>query len=176
MNGDGRGDVLLGASEEGTFTWWEQPPGTKNEWQRHLIASEPGATHPRAADLNGDGRLDVLGSCGHGTGVLWYEAPTWRRHIIDESLRDVHAFEVADLDGDGDIDAAGCSFTEKVVRWWENRGGGKFQPHDVDAGNGQEAYDLKIADINGDGVPDLLIAGHGSQNAVVYFNVRSEAK
>ena len=176
MNGDGRGDVLLGASEEGTFTWWEQPPGAKSEWQRHLIASEPGATHPRAADLNGDGRLDVLGSCGHGTGVLWYEAPTWRRHIIDESLRNVHAFEVADLDGDGDIDAAGCSFTEKIVRWWENRGGGKFQPHDIDVGNGQEAYDLKIADINGDGVPDLLLAGHGSKNAVVYFNVRSEAK
>lgn len=176
MNGDRRGDVLLGASDEGTFTWWEQPSRAESEWRRHLIAQEPGATHPRAADLNGDGRLDVLGSCGHGTGVFWYEAPTWRRHVIDGSLRNVHAFDVADLDGDGDIDAAGCSYTEKIVRWWENKGGGKFQPHDIDVGNGQEAYDLKIADLDGDGLPDILLAGKDSKNAVVYLQVRPGKK
>ncbi len=176
MNGDGRGDVLLGASEEGTFTWWEQPPGAKGEWQRHLIAREPGATHPRAADLNGDGRQDVLGSCGHGTGVFWYEAPTWRRHIIETNLRNIHAFDAADLDGDGDIDAVGCSNTDTIVRWWENTGGGKFQPHDIDVGNGQHAYDLKIADLDGDGLPDLLLAGSESKNAVVYFQVRPNSK
>lgn len=176
MNGDRRGDVLLGASDEGTFTWWEQPSRAESEWQRHLIAREPGATHPRAADLNGDGRLDVLGSCGHGTGVFWYAAPTWRRHVIDGSLRNVHAFDVADLDGDGDIDAAGCSYTEKIVRWWENKGGGKFQPHDIDVGNGQDAYDLKIADLDGDGLPDILLAGKDSKNAVVYLQVRPGKK
>ena len=176
MNGDGRGDVLLGASEEGTFTWWEQPSGTNGEWQRHLIAREPGATHPRAADLNGDGRFDVLGSCGHGTGVFWYEAPMWRRHVIDANLRNVHAFDGADLDRDGDIDAVGCSNLDKIVRWWENMGGGKFQPHDIDVGNGQQAYDLKIADLDGDGRPDLLLAGSESKNAVVYFQVRPKSK
>ena len=176
MNGDRRGDVLLGASDEGTFTWWEQPSRAESEWRRHLIAQEPGATHPRAADLNGDGRLDVLGSCGHGTGVFWYEAPTWRRHVVDANLRNVHAFDVADLDGDGDIDAAGCSYTEKIVRWWENRGGGKFQSHDIDVGNGQEAYDLKIADLDGDGLPDILLAGKDSKNAVVYLQVRPGKK
>lgn len=176
MNGDGRGDLLLGASEEGTFTWWEQPSRAESEWRRHLIAQEPGATHPRAADLNGDGRLDVLGSCGHGTGVFWYEAPTWRRHVIDGSLRNVHAFDVADLNGDGAIDAAGCSYTLKIVRWWENKGGGEFQPHDIDVGNGQEAYDLKIADLDGDGLPDILLAGRDSKNAVVYFQGRTQSK
>jgi hypothetical protein len=62
------------------------------------------------------------------------------------------------------------------VRWWENRGGGKFQPHDIDVGNGQHAYDLKIADLDGDGLPDLLLAGSESKNAVVYFQVRPGSK
>lgn len=176
MNGDARGDVLLGASDEGTFSWWEQPASAHAEWQRHLIAREPGATHPRAADLNGDGRLDVLGSCGHGTGVFWYEAPLWRRHIIEDKLRNIHAFEVADLDGDGDIDAVGCSNIDKIVRWWENKGNGNFEPHDIDVGNGQQAYDLKVADLDGDGLPDLLLAGSESKNAVIYFQVRPNSK
>jgi len=118
----------------------------------------------------------MLGSCGHGTGVFWYEAPTWSRHIIETNLRNIHAFDAADLDGDGDIDAAGCSNTDKIVRWWENMGGGKFQPHDIDVGNGQHAYDLKIADLDGDGLPDLLLAGSESKNAVVYFQVRPSSK
>lgn len=169
MNADGRGDVLLGASAEGSFTWWEQPADLAQEWKRYLIAMEPGATHPRAADLNGDGKPDVFGSAGHGVGVFWYEAPTWKRHVIDAGLRDVHAFDVADLDGDGDMDAAGCSFSAKIVRWWENVGGGKFQAHDLDIGNDQQAYDLKIIDLNGDGRLDVLLAGRQSKNAVCYF-------
>ncbi len=168
LNADGRGDVLLGASAEGSFTWWEQPAGLAQEWRRHVIAMEPGATHPRAADLNGDGQLDMFGSTGHGTGVYWFAAPGWTKHIIDADLRDVHAFDIADLDGDGDLDAAGCSFSQKVVRWWENLGGGKFQPHDIDTGNDQQAYDLKIRDLDSDGHLDLLLAGRQSKNAVVY--------
>ena len=175
MNGDGRGDLLLGASAEGTFTWWEQPADPSVQWQRHLIAMEPGATHPRAADLNGDGRPDVLGSAGHGVGVAWYESPQWRRHVIDADLRDVHAFDAADLDGDGDIDAVGCSFSAKVVRWWENLGAGNFKAHDIDNGSVQEAYDLKVVDLNRDGFPDLLLAGRQSRNAVVYLQGRAPA-
>lgn len=168
IDGDGRGDALLGASAEGSFTWWQQPADLTQEWKRHLIAMEPGATHPRVVDLNADGKPDVIGSAGHGVGIWWYAGPDWKRHTIDESIRDVHAFDVADIDGDGDIDAAGCSFSGKVVRWWENQGNGKWKAHDCDVANAQEAYDLKIIDLDGDGKKDLLLAGRRSNNAVWY--------
>jgi len=169
MDGDGRGDVLLGASAEGTFTWWEQPADLSRPWRRHLVADLPGATHPRATDLNGDGRFDLLGSAGHGVGVWRYPAPNWEPRAIDESIRDVHAFDAADLDGDGDVDAAGCSFSQGVVRWWENRGG-RFVAHDVDVGRDQQAYDLRIDDLDHDGRADLLLAGRRSDNVVWYRN------
>lgn len=176
MNRDGRGDVLLGATAEGSFTWWEQPADLSHEWRRHVLAKEPGGSHPRAADLNGDCQLDVMGSTGHGIGVFWYEAPMWTRHVIDADLRDVHAFDIADLDGDGDVDAAGCSFTARIVRWWENLGGGTFTAHDIDTTNEQQAYDLKIADLDGDGRKDLLLAGRKSNNAVWYRQSSTPAK
>lgn len=168
MNGDGRGDVLLGASTEGSFTWWMQPMELDQPWTRNEIAWEPGATHPRAVDVNKDGVVDVIGSAGHGVGIFWYAAPDWARHVIDESIRDVHAFDTGDLDGDGDIDAAGCSFSQTVVRWWENRGDGVFVAHDIDTDNEQQAYDLKITDLDGDGLNDILLAGRRSDNVVWY--------
>ncbi|QDT38471.1 FG-GAP repeat domain-containing protein [Stratiformator vulcanicus] len=174
MNGDSRGDLLLGASGGGTLTWWEQPAESVEAWQKHLIARMPGATHPRAVDMNGDSRRDVLASAGHGEGVAWFEAPDWIRHDVDSGVRDVHAFDVADLDGDGDIDCAGCSFSMERVWWWENQADGTFTAHELDNDGGQQAYDLKIKDVDGDGGLDILLAGRQTKNVVWYRNVGRE--
>jgi putative heme-binding domain-containing protein len=168
LNGDGRGDLLVGESGDGTFSWWEQEPG--NRWTQHLIARENGATNLKRADLNGDGVPDAVASCGHGTGVFWFEGPDWKKHVIDGELRDPHALAVGDFDGDGDIDVAVASFGEKVVRWYGNDGRGSFAAHNIDTTNQQEAYDLKTADLDGDGRLDLILAGRESRNVVWYRN------
>ena len=170
LNGDGRGDVLLGDSGAGTFTWWERGAGPDDPWTKHRIAQEKGATNIKAADVNGDGRLDVVGTCGHGAGVFWFEGPTWKKHAIDSTLATPHALVVGDFDGDGDVDVAVASYTAFVVRWYENDGHGSFTPHDIDTGNRQEAYDMKVADLDQDGRPDLILAGRESRNAVWYRN------
>lgn len=165
---DGMADVLLGASTEGSVTWWKQPTNQSNSWSRNLIAWQKGATHPYACDLNGDQQTDVIVGCGHGVGIYWFQGPDWKRHVIDDSIRDVHAFDTGDLDGDGDIDAAGCSFSQHHVCVWENTGGGRFQRHDLEADADQEAYDVKIRDLNGDGHADILLAGRNRNNVIWY--------
>ena len=170
MNSDGRGDILLGDSQGGTFTWWEQQKD--RTWLKHLIAKEPGATNIRPGDINRDGKLDVVGSCGHGKGVVWFEAPAWTKHVIDAGVNSPHALAVADFDGDGDLDVAIASFTDFVVRWYENDGKGGFTPHDIDTGHRQQAYDLKAVDLDGDGRIDLILAGRESRNAVWYRNLK----
>jgi len=169
LNGDGRGDVLVGDSGGGTFTWWENPAGDQ-PWTKHTIAKENGATNIKAADVNRDGKPDAVASCGHGKGVYWFEGPAWTKHVIDADLRDPHALAVGDFDGDGDLDVATASFGAKLVRWYENDGKGSFNPHDIDTTNQQEAYDLKAVDLDGDGRLDLILAGRETRNAVWYRN------
>ena len=151
LNGDKRGDLLVGDSGGGTFTWWEQGAGIDQPWIKHLIAKENGATNIKAADMNRDGVPDAVASCGHGTGVFWFEGPSWKKHVIDANLRDPHALALGDFDGDGDLDVAVASFGAKLVRWYENDGKGAFTPHEIDTTNQQEAYDLKAVDLDGDG-------------------------
>jgi putative heme-binding domain-containing protein len=170
LNRDGRGDILLGDSGKGTFTWWERGANDALPWTKHLIAQEKGATNIKAGDVNGDGRSDVVGACGHGKGVFWFEGPTWTKHVIDAELATPHALAVGDFDGDGDLDVAVASYTAFIVRWYENDGRGGFTPHDIDVGHKQQAYDLKAADLDGDGRIDLILAGRETRNAVVYFN------
>lgn len=166
---DGRGDILLGDSGGGTFTWWARGDGANPEgWTKHTIAREKGATNVRLADVNGDGKPDLVGSCGHGKGVFWFKNPTWEKFEIDGALSNPHALGVADFDGDGDLDVATSSYTALVVRWYENDGRGTFAPHDLDTGNQQQAYDLKTADLDGDGAPEIILAGRESRNAVWY--------
>jgi len=172
IDGDGRGDVLLGDSGGGTFTWWKRSETADAPWTKHRIAQEKGGTNIKAADLNRDGRIDVVGACGHGTGVFWFSGPSWTKHTIDAALANPHALATGDFDGDGDIDVAVASYTAFVVRWYENDGRGNFTPHDIDTGNSQQAYDLKAVDLDGDGRIDLILAGRESKNAVVYFNRR----
>ncbi len=177
VNGDGRPDVCTGAkggpmAEPGTgnwFAWWEQPADPRSVWKKHLIAdNQPGATNILPADVNGDGRTDFVASRGHGRGVVWFEGPSWREHIIHATLLYPHSLTVADLDADGDVDAATCAYGDRTAAWFENDGHGRFTPHILDTR--QEAYDIRSVDIDGDGDLDLLVAGRGSKNVVWYAN------
>jgi len=174
LNADGRGDLLVGDSGGGTFTWWEQGANDDQPWPKHSIAKENGATNIKAADVNRDGTPDVVASCGHGKGVFWFEGPAWKKHVIDADLRDPHALAVGDFDGDGDLDAATASFGAKLVRWYQNDGKGVFAAHDIDTTNQQEAYDLKAVDLDADSRLDLILAGRETRNAVWYRNRKPE--
>ena len=136
-------------------------------------------------DLNGDGAPDivyggrVLWSNQARSGLRWLEAPTeparrrdlsaWKVHDIDPTVLSGHNFTFHDLDGDGvddvvvnnsDFDTPG---TAKALIWYHNPGPGspaQFQAwpaHTIDL---DPRFDVKpgldIADLDGDGRPDLL--------------------
>ncbi len=170
INNDGRLDVIVGHSGGNSLDWYQNPPSLHGRWKRQNIAEVEGVTNALVADIDGDGRNDIVASNGHGTGVFWYRGTNWKQSPIDESLKDCHSLALGDFDKDGDVDVATASFSEKTVRWYENDGKGLFKAHDIDTGNGQEAYDLKAVDLNKDGRLDLLLAGRQTNNVAWYIN------
>ena len=179
VNGDGRPDISLAAkggpqAEPNSgewFAWWEAPLDRTQPWTKRRVADrQPGATNIHPADVNGDGKCDFLATRGHGRGVIWFEAPNWREHVIHDSLWEPHSLVVVDMDADGDVDVATCAYGDRRAMWFENDGQGRFTNHLVAVD--QAAYDIRAVDLDLDGDLDLLIAGQTSKNVAWYENPR----
>ncbi|MBS1829906.1 MAG: VCBS repeat-containing protein [Acidobacteria bacterium] len=174
VNGDGRPDIASSAKiapEGNWYAWWEQPPNPKGLWKKHVIATgEEGATNIHVAEVNRDGKADFIASRGHGQGLVWYEAPGWTPHQINERLVGPHSLAIGDVNGDGIVDAVTCAKDSGVAAWFENDGKGNFTTHHIH--EDQSAYDIRLVDMDGDGDLDVLIAGQQSENIVWYENTR----
>lgn len=177
VNGDGRPDIALAAKipEGGNwFAWWEQPGNPSERWRKHLVAEHhEGASNIQMTDVNKDGKMDFIATRGHGKGLIWFEAPAWKTHVIDAGHSYPHSLALGDIDGDGDIDAATCSAVydgskPTGVAWFENNGKGVFTTHLIAAN--QASYDTRLADMDADGDLDILIAGQESRNVVWFEN------
>ncbi|MBC8353141.1 MAG: VCBS repeat-containing protein [Planctomycetes bacterium] len=183
VNGDGRPDAASAAKggpqdADGLgewFAWWEAPQDPTGIWRKHLLADkQSGATNIHPADVNGDGNTDFVASRGHGHGLVWFEAPSWKLHDIQTTFEGPHCLAVTDIDGDGDVDAATCAKDDQIAAWFENDGRGNFTTHII--GTNQAAYDIRAIDMDGDNDVDLLIAGQLSQNVVWYENLAKKAE
>ncbi|MEW5979987.1 MAG: VCBS repeat-containing protein [Acidobacteriota bacterium] len=170
-NADGRLDVVHAAKGGEWYRLWLQPPDPTAPWTLKEIGSGYTlATNIQPGDVNGDGKVDFVATQGHHQGILWFEAPDFKPHFIDQSLKSPHTLVLADIDDDGDLDVASCAFESRILAWFENNGQGSFQRHDVS--ENQEAYDLVARDVDGDGDLDLIVAGRESRTVSWYEQVR----
>jgi hypothetical protein len=177
VNGDGRPDIASAAKVlpgGNWFAWWQQPADATKPWKKRIIAEgQEGASNIAITDVNRDGKMDFLATRGHGKGLLWFEAPDWKPHDIDVAHSYPHSLAVGDIDKDGDVDAVTCSAVydgskPTGVAWFENDGKGRFTTHLIAAG--QASYDTRLADMDGDGDLDILVAGQESGNVVWFEN------
>ena len=116
----------------------------------------------------------------HGGTVAFYTPPDqnkglWKRQVLDESLKDGHALVVKDFLGTG---------SDQIVAGWRgmnpkgNPGVRLFAPLD-DSGkqwrtsqisdDAVAIEDIKSADLNGDGKPDLVLAGRQTKNLQILW-------
>ncbi|HZW79628.1 MAG TPA: FG-GAP-like repeat-containing protein [Candidatus Deferrimicrobiaceae bacterium] len=153
--------VLLGNSD-GTF--------------RPAVAYNSGGFQPYAIvvqDVNGDGKADLVvanacasGACGNGSvGILLGNGDgTFQPALVYGSgAPSALSIVVADVNGDGKpdvvvgnlcVNSSDCSTSTFGVLL--GNGDGTFQPATTFATGGQSTYSIAVADVNGDGKPDLL--------------------
>jgi Bacterial Ig-like domain (group 3)/FG-GAP-like repeat/Abnormal spindle-like microcephaly-assoc'd, ASPM-SPD-2-Hydin len=180
VNGDGKLDVLVTATLStapygGVGVMLGNGDGTFPTAVEYGSGGED-AGSVAVGDVNGDGKLDLVvanqcvsdTSCDNSTvGVLLgngdgtfqpavaYNTGAWQAQSV----------AVADVNGDGKLDiivahncATATSCANGVVSVLLGNGDGTFQPAVTYGSGGVDAYSVAIADVNGDGKPDLLVA------------------
>jgi hypothetical protein len=87
------------------------------------------------------------------------DGTTWIGNALQSDFRDALGVFAADLDGDGDLDVLGSSLSEDEVAWWKNvAGDGSSWVRQTLASGVAGPATIYVADIDGDGDPDVVVA------------------
>ncbi|MEX2262641.1 MAG: FG-GAP and VCBS repeat-containing protein [Bryobacteraceae bacterium] len=71
-------------------------------FREHTIASDlKGGYQVVAVDMNRDGRTDLIGLASGMPELVWFENPTWKRHVIARGFNRMINLGAWDTDGDG---------------------------------------------------------------------------
>lgn len=110
----------------------------------------------------------------HGNTLTVYPGPdTTGRQVLSTAMNQGHALATGDFTGSGnDQIVAGWrnpNDAGKVgIQLWQQSDAG-WEAHTVDD-NTMACEDLKVADLNGDGKPDIIAAGRATHNLIIYWN------
>jgi hypothetical protein len=172
---DAEHELVTGA-KEGLF-WFGRSSGS---W-RHRRLSEHWTGEVRDGRLPDGSRFLATIEPMHGNVAAVLTEPdhpgaAWNRRVLDTSLVDGHAVAVADFLGTG---------SDQIAVGWRAMnprgvpGARLFTPLDVGGAewratdlSGPEVAieDMKAADLNGDGRPELILAGRATKNLRILWN------
>ncbi|MBI1192496.1 MAG: T9SS type A sorting domain-containing protein [Bacteroidetes bacterium] len=160
VDGDGDEDLLSGSANDAKLAWYENLGSASGTFgpNQFINQAAAGISAVAVADLNGDGDLDVVSVSGLDQKVAWYPnqggLSFGTQSIIDQNPFFPRNLVAADLDNDGDADLAVIG--DERLKLYRNSGSGTFSISTVFDGL-DDARGIRAADLNGDGLPDLVV-------------------
>jgi len=182
--GKGKREELLVANFEGVLMYSASGKPDNPKFERKLIvkghdteeAPRLGTSDVKIAHL-GKKRILATVEPWHGNEVVVYTEDGkggWTRHVIYDQLTEGHEVCVGDFNGDGrDEIVAGDRARGKVasshIFYSADDSGTQWHHEELDH-MGMSASGCQVADMNGDGRPDIIMIGGATHNIKWYEN------
>ncbi len=190
LDGDGKLDLIageLGGNRVSVFHNVATPGSlTTNSFEKPFALIGGGDCHSvAAADLDGDGRVDIVAGNYDGKSVSIFKnlgpaggltASSFAAPVTIASPGGPYDVALADLDGDGRLDIITSGTDINAVSVYQNQTtpgvitSNSFPSHfELGAGSGTQS--TTVADLDGDGKLDLVVASVQGGTASVFRNV-----
>ena len=162
LNGDGRQDLLMSATDGTSFEHAIYENNGNYTWDKVVINT--GITHweeLRLADLDNDGFPEIITASAEGLEVFRREGQVWESVTLPEEIVPIITDPVlVDFDRDGFMDLLlmGQAADGDSVAWWLfNKKDINFEIQTVESDSLRVA-DYVVSDFDGDGFPDVFFS------------------
>ena len=160
ITGSGRLDIVAGQLNGNELYWFENPEDPTQRWTRRIIENTILDYHDQAfGDVDGDGRMELVALSKKDDLGVYYDIPDdpriepWPedcKHVIYENLK-LEGLTILDVDGDGKNEIiAGTNIfkpNQDPKQPWKR----------LPIIEGWSATRAAVADLNGDGILDIVL-------------------